>query len=143
MDEAQFTEALDQYHRAAGEFVKGNPEPYKAAFSHRDDVTLGNPFGPFARGWDQVAATMDRAAANYRDGEMTGFESLAGLVTPELAYIVEVERIRAKIGDNSKLVDVALRATSVLRREEGVWKVVHRHADPITTARGPETLTQT
>ena len=133
MDEAQFTEALDQYHRAGGEFVKGNPEPYKAAFSHRDDVTLGNPFGPFARGWDQVAATMDRAAANYRDGEMTGFESLAGLVTPELAYIVEVERIR----------DVALRATSVLRREEGVWKAVHRHADPITTARGPETLTQT
>jgi hypothetical protein len=89
--------------------VKGNPEPYKAAFSHRDDFTLGNPFGPFARGWDQVAATMDRAAANYRDGEMTAFESLAGLVTPELAYIVEVERIR----------DVALRATSVLRREVG------------------------
>ena len=93
MDEAQFNEALDQYHRAAGEFVKGNPEPYKAAFSHRDDVTLGNPFGPFARGWDQVAATMDRAAANYRDGEMTGFESLAGLVTPELAYIVVTEPI--------------------------------------------------
>jgi hypothetical protein len=41
---------------------------------------------------------MDRAAANYRDGEMTGFESLAGLVTTELAYIVEVEHIRAKIG---------------------------------------------
>ena len=52
MDEAQFDQALDQYHRAAGEFVKGNPESYKAAFSHRDDVTLGNPFGPFARGWD-------------------------------------------------------------------------------------------
>jgi hypothetical protein len=29
-----------------------------------------------------------------------------------------------------------------MRREEGDWKVVHRHADPITTARGPETLTQ-
>ena len=86
---------------------------------------------------------MDRAAANYRDGEVTGFETLARLVTPELAYIVEVERIRGKIGGNPKLVDVALRATSVLRREEGVWKVVHRHADPITTARGPETLTQT
>jgi ketosteroid isomerase-like protein len=143
MDEAQFDQALDQYHRAAGEFVKGNPKPYKAAFSLRDDVTLGNPFGPFARGWDQVAAAMDRAAANYRDGEIAGFESLARLITPELAYIVEVERLRAKIGANPKLVDVALRATSVLRREEGVWKVVHRHADPITTARGPETLTQT
>ncbi len=79
---------------------------------------------------------MDRAAANYRDGEVTGFESLARLVTPKLAYIVEVEHICAKIGGNAKLVDVALRATSVLRREEGVWKVVHRHADPIRLRMG-------
>jgi hypothetical protein len=29
--------------------------------------------------------------------------------------------------------------TSTLRREDGAWKLVHRHADPITTAdpKGP------
>jgi hypothetical protein len=41
---------IEQYHRAAAEFIKGNPEPYKQVFSHRHDVTLGNPFGPMGRG---------------------------------------------------------------------------------------------
>jgi ketosteroid isomerase-like protein len=30
---------------------------------------------------------------------------------------------------------LALRVTSVFRLEHDVWKLVHRHADPITTPR--------
>lgn len=36
---------VEQYHAAAREFAKGNPGPVKEIFSHRDDVTLANPFG--------------------------------------------------------------------------------------------------
>ena len=140
MSSSDFDRALGQYHRAAGEFVKGNPEPYKAVFSHQEDVTLGNPFGPFVRGWKQAAATMERAASLYRDGEIIGFENIAKHVTPELAYIVEVERIKARIGGSQEFANVALRSTSVLRPEDGTWKVVHRHADPITSAQAPETI---
>ena len=142
MSTFDFYRALEQYHRAAGEFVKGNPEPYKAVFSHQEDVTLGNPFGPFVRGWKQAAATMERAASLYRDGEIIGFENIAKHVTPELAYIVEVERIKARIGGSQEFANVALRSTSVLRPEDGTWKVVHRHADPITSAQAPETITR-
>ena len=39
-------EVVEQYHLAAGEFVKGNPEPARKLFSHREDVTLANPQGP-------------------------------------------------------------------------------------------------
>ncbi len=31
---------VEQYHVATGEFTSGNPEPIKAVFSHRGDVTL-------------------------------------------------------------------------------------------------------
>ena len=34
---------IEHYQQATAEFVKGNPEPYKALFSHREDVTLANP----------------------------------------------------------------------------------------------------
>jgi hypothetical protein len=34
---------IERYHLALGEFVKGNPEPVKELFSHKDDVTLANP----------------------------------------------------------------------------------------------------
>jgi hypothetical protein len=42
---------IERFHQALDEFVKGNPEPCKELFSHREDVTLNNPFGPPARGW--------------------------------------------------------------------------------------------
>lgn len=57
--ELDFDQVIEKYHLAAGEFVKGNPEPYKKLFSQRADVTLTNPFGPVARGWKQVAETME------------------------------------------------------------------------------------
>jgi hypothetical protein len=37
---------LEQFKRAGNEFVKGNPKPVQELFSHRDDVSLANPFGP-------------------------------------------------------------------------------------------------
>jgi hypothetical protein len=48
-------EAVEQYHLALGEFLKGNPEPLKMMYAHREDVSLANPFGPPVRGWEQVA----------------------------------------------------------------------------------------
>lgn len=142
MSTYDFDEAVEHYHRAADEFVKGNPEPYKMVFSHQEEVSLANPFGPVVRGWKQVAETMERAASLYRDGEVIGFENVAKYVTPDLAYLVEVERITAKLGGREDVTPLALRTTSILRPEDGTWKVVHRHADPITTVRAPESVIQ-
>jgi hypothetical protein len=53
-------QVIEQFHRAAAEFIKGNPEPYKMVFSHQEDVTFANPYGPPMRGWEQVAQAMER-----------------------------------------------------------------------------------
>ena len=134
--------AIERYHLVAAEFIKGNAEPYEEVFSHTEDISLANPFGPPVRGWDEAAKTMERAASRYKDGEVLGFENVAKYVTSELAYIVEVERYRAKIGGREEITPVSLRVTSILRPEEGTWKVVHRHADPITTAQPAESVIQ-
>jgi len=85
MRTVDFDEVVEQYQRALGEFVKGNPEPVKKMSSHREDVTLANPLGPPVRGWEQVAATSERAASQVREGEHVGFDIVAKYVTPELA----------------------------------------------------------
>jgi hypothetical protein len=85
---------------------------------------------------------MDRAALNLRDGGMVAFEEVAKYVTSELAYTVWVERQKAKVGGRQDVTPFALRVTMVYRPEEGTWKVVHRHADPITTARPAESVIQ-
>jgi ketosteroid isomerase-like protein len=135
-------EVIEQCQLALREIVKGNPEPMQMMFSHQEDVTLANPFGPPARGWEQVAATMERAASQLRDGEFVDFETLAKYVTPELAYVVWVERTRAKVGGREDIAPFALRVTMIFRPEEGTWKVVHRHADPITTPQPAESVLQ-
>ena len=127
-----------QFQEALGRFFDGDPGPCKALMSRRDDVTLANPFGPIARGWPQVEAAMDRAGSNYRDGAAAGFELATRYVTPDLAYTVWVERFTTRVGDQS--ISGALRRTTVYRPESGSWRVVHTHADPITTPRGAESL---
>jgi ketosteroid isomerase-like protein len=133
---------IERYHLALGKFVKGNPEPVKELFSHRDDVTLANPLGPPARGREQVTKIIEHAASTIRDGEITGFEIVSKLVTPELAYVLEMERARAKMGVSGDVTPFALRVTMIFRPEDGEWKVVHRHADPITTPRPAESVIQ-
>lgn len=140
MSTSDFDQFVERYHLALGEFFRGNPEPAKRLMSHREDATLANPFGPIARGWKQIEETMDRAALNYRDGAATGFETAAEYVTRELAYVVWVERFKAKVGGNEEIASGALRRTSILRREDGDWRIVHTHADPITSARPAESV---
>jgi ketosteroid isomerase-like protein len=134
---------VEEYHRAGLEITNGNPEVYKSLYSRRDDVTLANPFGPPARGWGEVSATLDRAAEKYRDGEVVGFENVVTVVTPDLAYTVEIESYRARVGGAEEISPVAVRVTTVFRREDGGWKVTHRHGDPITATRPPASVIQT
>ena len=138
-----FYEVVAQYHLALDEFFKANPEPLKKFFSHTDDVTLANPFvGLPARGWQQVAATIEHASSQFTDGENIGFETVAKHVSPELAYVLLIERDKVKIDGSEDIAPSALRVTMIFRLEEGEWKVVHRHADPITTAQPAESVIQ-
>ena len=137
-----FDQVIEPYHLALDKIINGDPDGYKQLYSHREDVTLANPFGPPARGREQVEKTLERAASHYRDGQIVGFEPVAKYVTPELAYIVEVERSQIKLGGGEDLSSVALRVTTLFRPEDGTWKVVHRHADPITTTQPAESVIQ-
>ena len=130
LDLVEFTSEL---RLAWGEFAKGNPEPAKEAYSRRDDITLANPFGPAVRGWEKVAETLDFASSRFRDGETAGFETISEYVSEDLVTILEIEHWRARIGDTEEIVPFDLRVTSTFRREKNEWKLVHRHADPITT----------
>jgi ketosteroid isomerase-like protein len=133
---------IEQYQLATAEFVKGNPEPYKMIFSHGEDVTLANPLFPPVRGWEEVARTLERTASRLRDGEFVGSQIVAKYVTPELAYVVQLVQEKAKVGGSRDITPIALRTTMILRPEDGVWKIVHLHGDPITTPQPAESVIQ-
>ncbi len=124
-----FDEAVKRYDMAMSDFFKGNPEPVNNFYSSSDDISLAQLSGSFVRGRKQVIETASRNAMKYREATDITFETLARYVTPELAYIVQVERIKAKVGGSNDISSLALRVTSIFRRENGVWKLLHRHVD--------------
>jgi ketosteroid isomerase-like protein len=122
----------ERYRRSLEAFIRGDPEPQKALWSRRDDITLANPLGPPAKGYDRVCAVMDKAAAQIREGERMTLETISFVETPDLAYELSIQRGMMRLGDADEMAPVALRVTSIFRREDDGWKLVHRHADPLT-----------
>lgn len=127
--------AIEASHNALLRITNGDPSGYLALYAEDEEPTLGNPFGPFAHGRQGVAERLSGAASNYRDGEVASVELIAKYLSEGLACVIEVESVRAKVGGSEEMLSVSLRVTSIFRLERGNWKLVHRHADPITTPR--------
>ena len=135
-------EFVERYHRTVQAFITGDPSPQERIWSRRDDVTLANPLGPPARGWTEVLDSLRRAVSQLSDGEVLAVERISGYSSGDLAYILEIEQDRVRLGGAREPVDVSLRVTTIFRREEDGWKVLHRHADPITTPRPAASMVQ-
>ena len=135
-------QAIEASHRALDEIARGNPDGFFELYSRRDDATLANPYGPPTRAWSEIEEAGRRAASTYRDGGAIEFENFAKYETSDLGYILEIERFQTKVAGAEEVTPVSLRVTSVFRLEEGTWKLLHRHADPITTSRPGESVIQ-
>ena len=131
MDAGGFEDALARYETALRAVVRGDSGPSRQMWSHQDDVTLANPIGPTVRGFAEVAATADRAISQLRDGEGFTIERISAYATEDLGYVHWIERVRLRIPGGDELRPTALRVTAIFRREDGAWRLIHRHADPI------------
>lgn len=120
---------LPQLEEADTALHNGNPDLRSAMWSHNDPVTL---FGAAVTktGWAEVGPTFDWLASNFSNCESFEYEVVAAGVSGELAYIAGIEHTTASVG-GAPPVPYSLRVTTVLRREHGEWKVVHRHGDPV------------
>ena len=130
---ARLREALTAAQAA---FVNGNPEPFKALWSHGDDVTILGAFGGYEQGWDLVGPRLDWASSQFRDG-VCSTTPLSAHITEHLACIVDIERTEARLGGSQERLIQELRATQVFRREGDDFRIIHRHADPLRPTAPP------
>jgi ketosteroid isomerase-like protein len=63
------------------------------------------------------------------------FDEVSRYVTSELAYVLEIERAQVELANTGETQQIALRVTTIFRREGAEWKIAHRHADPLMSAR--------
>ena len=125
-----FYQTLEQVRTANQHFLAGDSAPYKACWSHTDDVTIFGGWGAYEKGWEQVGPRLDWAAARFLEGQRT-FELLSMALSGDLAYTVWIERGETHVVGSDELRPSGLRVTHIFRREEGAWKIIHRHADAI------------
>ena len=140
MASRSFDDVLVRQRDALLAFMHGDTQAFKELYSRSSDATLVNPFGGVARGWDEIPERLDRAASYYVDGEVLSVETVATDHSDDFGYAIEIERVRARVGDRDVFDEVALRTTTVYRREDSEWKLLHRHADPAVDIRAPEAI---
>lgn len=111
--------------------VSGDPEPYKALWSQAQDVSVLGGFGGYALGWDQVKENTDWAATRFLGASSFDIKMLAQGESGDLGYAVWIEHGDVQVEGREGYSPLVVRVTHILRREEGAWKIIHRHGDPV------------
>lgn len=135
--ETEFLRFLASVDAAQLELQNGNPEPFKAAWSRADDITLSGGFGgTVEKGWARISERLDWVAQQYSNGR-TERERVVVNVGVDLAYVVQLEHIEFRVPGQSTDSTRDYRVTMVFRREPEGWRLVHRQADSQTVKQAP------
>ena len=127
MSAQTFRDVLAQEEAAERAIYNGDAEPYKALWSHAEDVTLFGAFGPCKVGWPQLSRTFDWVAHRYQGGAVSQ-EYEAIVEAGDVAYTVALEHGRVAL-DGDPQRSQTIRVTQIYKRENGQWQLVHRHGD--------------
>jgi ketosteroid isomerase-like protein len=120
---------LPRHRKAIDAAHNGDPTLFVEEWSTREPVTLFGAVVSGLGGWAAVTQAMGSVAARFSNGTPVDFEVVAAEVSGELAYLVGYERSAFSV-DGGPVEPNSLRVTHIYRREEGAWKLVHRHGDP-------------
>jgi ketosteroid isomerase-like protein len=137
--QAFLDEWIPVQHQTGTDMHSGDTSTWIDAWSHRAPVTVFGAGVRFRAGWEHVRRTITWVASAFDDCSRYEYELVAAGVEGDLAYTCGFERYTATRPDG-EVVHNELRVTQVYRREDGVWKIAHRHGDhamPADPAIGP------
>lgn len=128
--DSSFQAFLPTFEAATRSMLDGDSSTWKEFLSAVPGGTLFTPFGGVVREASQLRERYDRAAARHAPGPARlEVEYLAIDVSGDLAYVVALERSVFRPAGSDSTRPGYTRATMVFRREDGGWKLRHRHMD--------------
>ena len=120
-------DAIDAFLAAGNQNLRGDPSAIKAIWSEADDITDMGPTGTFNRG---RKAVMDQ----FITESVMGFDGTVVMVdrtiveTADMGFLVCREQAPGATL-NGQPIALDMRSTTIFRRENGHWRVVHHHTD--------------
>jgi ketosteroid isomerase-like protein len=107
----------------------GDAAPRRALWSRDEPVSVLGAWRN-ANGQEQLDELFTSLGESFSDFSSFEFELLAYDVVGDMAYTAGLAHITASVDGRPRTY--TLRATQVYRREEGEWRVAHRHGDTVT-----------
>ena len=124
------TTALYQAERS---LHSGEAAPRRALWSRNEPVSVLGAWRD-ANGQQELDELFASLGTSFSDCTSFDLDVVEAEVLGDTAYTVGFEHTSASV--NGEPRTYTLRATQIYRREDGEWKVVHRHADTVPDA-GP------
>jgi ketosteroid isomerase-like protein len=129
-----FDNFMEQRIAAASAYVGGDASPMVRLLAVDSPATLFAPRGGVVRGATEVGARHVADAHDFRAPGSTRFEVLQVGASGDIAYWVGLQHATVQTGEMTQPAPLQWRVTEIFRRENGAWKLVHRHADPHANA---------
>jgi ketosteroid isomerase-like protein len=107
----------------------GDGGPRRALWSRKEPVSVLGAWRN-AHGQAELDELFAALAGGFSDCTSYRFELLAYDVVGDMAYTAGLEHTSASVDGQPR--SYTLRATQVYRREDGKWKVAHRHGDTVS-----------
>jgi len=112
------------------QLMRGDIAAYLAAIEVAPDFILMDPFGGAPTGAPKSEAHWQRIGRFFHEGRDADFKPIATYRSDDLIVLVANEYAHVGVG-SLPAQDWSLRVTLVFRRDDGAWRLVHRHADPL------------
>jgi len=129
-EKSDFIQFLGRQAEAEQALVEGDVAPRLKLWTRQDPASLLGAWGPNNLGWEAVNRTFQWVADRLSQGTYTDFRYDVDVAeaSGDMAYTVGFERFNS-VADDGTIEPITVRVTHVYRRENGEWKIVHRHGD--------------
>jgi ketosteroid isomerase-like protein len=132
-----FKTFMKERQHVAAAYVNGDAEPLGQVVARQSPATFMSPGGGVVRGTQEVWSRYQKDAGRFEPGSATEIEIFDMAAGDSVAYWTGIQHAQARMKGQPGFVANKLRVTEVFKREGDAWKLVHRHADPLTEAKGP------
>ena len=136
--EAGFQDAVNRLHAAMANVANGDVSAIVALHADASDITSFYGWGGYEKGRRDLRERWDWASEQFKGGTVS-YEPLASGAGGDVGYTVDIEtfkvRLKNQVGDAP--TEWSNRVTHIFRRENGEWRLVHRHASRLQPRREP------
>lgn len=124
---SSFSVFMTRRETAAEAYSRGRSDQVEQLTSESEPSTFFGPDGKVVTGRASIIASYRAGASRFGPDGESRLEKLQSAEGGDIAYWCGIQR--AIVDIDGKAVAMNLRVTELFRREDGEWKLVHRHAD--------------